>query len=79
VLRHADNLKNASILSELLAHKEASGDTAGAEALKQISPIAWQHVNVHGRYEFTKRPQPIDLADIVRHLAQRPIVLEEDA
>jgi len=67
---------NATILSELLAHKEASGDMAGAEALKQISPVAWQHVNFHGRYEFTKRPQPIDLPDIVRHLAQRPIVLE---
>jgi len=53
----------------------ACGDTAGAEALKQISPVAWQHVNFHGRYEFTKRPQPIDLPDIVRHLAQRPIVL----
>jgi len=56
----------------------AVGDTSGAEALKQISPVAWQHVNVHGRYEFTKRPQLIDLADIVRHLAQRPIVLEEE-
>jgi len=68
---------NATILPELLAHKEASGDTAGAEALKQISPVAWQHVNFHGRYGFTKLPQPIDLTDIVRHLAQRPIVLEE--
>ncbi len=53
-------------------------DDRGAEALKQMSPVAWQHVNVHGRYEFTKQPQPIDLPDIVRHLAQRSIVLEEE-
>jgi len=69
---------NATILSELWAHKVAVGDTASAEALNQISPVAWQHVNFHGRYEFIKRPQPIDLADIVRHLAQRPIALEEE-
>lgn len=47
---------------------------------RQISPVVWQHVNVHGWYEFARRPQPIDLADIVRRLAQRSIVVEnEDA
>ncbi len=35
---------NASILSRLLAHKEAAGDRAGAEVLTQVSPIAWQHM-----------------------------------
>jgi hypothetical protein len=66
---------NASILSRLLAHKEAAGDTAGAELLTQVSPVAWQHINFYGRYEFTKSPAPIDLDPIVEALAQRPIVL----
>jgi len=67
---------NAAILSALLAHKEALGDTAGAEALKKIALVAWQHVNLHGRHEFTKRPQPVDLAALVQQLAQHPIVPE---
>jgi len=65
---------NASILSRLLAHKEAAGDGAGAELLTQVSPVAWQHINFYGRYEFTKSPAPIDLDAIVEALAQRPIV-----
>ena len=36
---------NASLLSRLLEHQEKSGDTQGAEAVKKISPIAWQHIN----------------------------------
>jgi TnpA family transposase len=65
---------NASILSRLLAHKEAAGDRAGAELLTQVSPIAWQHINLYGRYEFTKGPTPINLDAIVEELAQRSIV-----
>jgi hypothetical protein len=61
-------------LSRLLAHKEVAGDRAGAELLTQVSPIAWQHINFYGRYEFTKGPTPIDLDAIVEELAQRPIV-----
>jgi len=65
---------NASILSRLLAHKEAAGDRAGAELLTQVSPVAWQHINFYGRYEFTKGPTPINLDAIAEELAQRPIV-----
>jgi TnpA family transposase len=68
---------NTIILSRLLAYKEAAGDTEGAEMLKQVSPIAWQHINLYGRYEFTKRPAPIDLETIVEVLAQNPIVAME--
>ena len=49
---------NASLLSRLLEHQEKSGDTQGAEAVKKISPIAWQHINLHGRYEFQKPLDP---------------------
>jgi len=27
----------------------------GAALVKQASPVAWQHVNLYGRYEFRKR------------------------
>jgi len=68
---------NATVLSALLAHKEGLGDAAGVEALTHIALVAWQHVNLHGRHEFTKRPQPIDLAALVQQLAHHPIVPED--
>ena len=40
------------LLSKLLTHKESRGDMQGAALVKQASPVAWQHVNLYGRYEF---------------------------
>ena len=45
----------------------------GADRLKQISPVAWQHINFFGRYEFRKSPEVIDFDSIVRELSQVPI------
>jgi TnpA family transposase len=69
---------NAAILSRLLVQKEAAGDAEGVALLQQISPVAWQHINFYGRYEFTKVPTPINLDGIVAELAQRPIVPPEE-
>jgi hypothetical protein len=51
-----------------LAHKERGGDAQGAALVQQISPVAWQHINFYGRYEFTKGPEPINLEAIVEEL-----------
>jgi len=40
------------LLSKLLTHKESRGDMQGAALVKQASPVAWQHVNLYGLYEF---------------------------
>ena len=61
---------NATLLSKLLAHKESRGDMQGAALVKQVSPVAWQHINLYGRYEFRKRPEPVDVDEIVRELAE---------
>jgi Tn3 transposase DDE domain len=61
---------NATLLSKLLAHKESQGDMQGAALVKQASPVAWQHVNLYGRYEFRKKPEPVDVDEIVRELAE---------
>jgi TnpA family transposase len=63
---------NATILSRLLVHQEAAGEAAGIAELGQISPVAWQHINLYGRYEFTRTPAPIDVDTMVAALAQRP-------
>ena len=54
-------------------HKERLGDAAGAALLTHVSPVAWQHINLCGRYEFTKGPEPIHLSAIVEALAQAPV------
>jgi TnpA family transposase len=64
---------NASILSRLLEHQEKSGDTQGAAATKNVSPIAWQNVNLHGRYEFLKQIVLLNVDIIVQGLAGMPI------
>ena len=35
-----------------------------------LFPVAWQHVNLYGRYEFRKQPEPVDVDEIVRELAE---------
>ena len=66
---------NTMLLSNLLDYKEAAGDVEGAERLKQVSPVAWQHINFFGRYEFRKGPEAINMHEIVRELAQLPVRL----
>ena len=39
----------------------------------QVSPVAWQHINLCGRYEFTKAPESINTAAIIQALAQAPV------
>ena len=62
---------NAMILSNVLHYPTDRGDAAAAAALEQISPAAWQHINFHGRYEFTKSVQPIDIEAVVQELVTR--------
>ena len=63
---------NASILSRFLEHQERNGDTQGADATKKVSPIAWQNTNLHGRYEFHKQPDLLNVEAIIQGLLQRP-------
>jgi hypothetical protein len=39
----------------------------------QVSPVAWQHINLYGRYEFREQPAPVDVEEIVRELAKNPL------
>ncbi len=54
----------------MLEERRAVGDLAGVEQLSQVAPIAWQHINFYGRYEFTSRVAPIDLERVVTALLQ---------
>ena len=63
---------NASILSRLLEHQERTGDIQGAEATKKIAPIAWQNINLQGRFAFLKQPDALHVDAIIRALISLP-------
>ena len=62
---------NALILSNVLRHQAEDGSSLAAGPLARVSPVAWQHINFYGRYEFTKSFQPIDIDEIVQELLSR--------
>jgi TnpA family transposase len=66
---------NASILSNMLAYREVSGKDS--DVLKHISPVAWQHINLYGRYEFNTKSKSIDMDAIILELAKFQIVDNE--
>ncbi|MEM6867800.1 MAG: Tn3 family transposase [Cyanobacteria bacterium J06629_19] len=59
---------NTAILSDVLMHGDFSSDEARVAALSLVSPVAWQHINFHGRFEFGKVPETIDMEAILQQL-----------
>ncbi len=57
---------NISILSRVLELKQAGRDQVAIDILKGTSPVAWQHVNLFGRFEFNKTAGTVDIDALVR-------------
>lgn len=64
---------NLLLLDRLIVQKEQLGDMASATALAEIAPVAWQHINFYGRYEFATIPEPIDLDVLVAAVAHHVV------
>lgn len=52
---------NTALLSKVYEQKLAAGDQAAIDALRGISPVAWQHVNLFGNFEFSDAGTKVDL------------------
>ena len=52
---------NTALLSRIYAQKQAAGDVEALEILRHISPVAWQHIHLFGRFEFTQTGSRVDL------------------
>lgn len=65
---------NASILSNMLAYQETKG--LDSDVMKQISPVAWQHINFYGRYEFNIQQESVDMDAIIQELAHSKFISE---
>ncbi len=64
---------NMVILSNLFTHSERQQDADRMAMLGLVSPVAWQHLIFHGRYEFYTAPEFIDMEAILQQLVNRPI------
>jgi TnpA family transposase len=62
---------NAKMLSVLLARLESEGKEDEAALVKRLSPVAWRHINLFGRYEFNGYLQMPDIEEMIRHIQLR--------
>ena len=61
---------NTFILSALLTQAEKAEKVEEAKVIKGISPIAWRHVNLLGRFEFQRPQNPIYIDEMIKVLKQ---------
>ena len=59
---------NSALLSLILEKYKSCNNTKAIERLKKISPVAWQHIHLLGRYMFYGNKHPIDLEEIISFL-----------
>ena len=62
---------NASIVSALLLRNQEKGDEDPVALLRHVSPVAWQHINFYGRFEFASIPPLTDIASILQAILAR--------
>jgi len=56
---------NTVLLSRVYEQKIATGDKEAESIMKNISPVAWQHINLFGAFEFNKPSSRIDIDALV--------------
>ena len=72
---------NAFVLSRLLEQREKMKRYEDVELIKRISPIAWRHINLYGRFEFKLKGMSINIDEIIGTLGEESIrhqLSEED-
>ncbi|MDD3654810.1 MAG: Tn3 family transposase, partial [Desulfotomaculaceae bacterium] len=56
---------NAVVLSRVYEQKKANGDQVAMNIIQGISLVAWQHVNLLGKFEFSRTTSRIDIEALV--------------
>jgi TnpA family transposase len=52
---------NTALLSKVYEQKLAMDDQTSIEVLREISPVAWQHINLFGTFEFSGTAAMLDI------------------
>ena len=61
---------NTAILSELLEIAEQLGNKKLCKGIKRLSPVAWQHINMIGKFEFFVKKESLNIGEIVNDLME---------
>jgi hypothetical protein len=64
---------NAFVLSRLLEQREKMGRYEDVKLIKRISPIAWRHINLYGRFEFKMKGMSINIDEVTNSLGTESI------
>jgi len=67
LIANAVILYNATLLSTLYKHYQ-SVDTEMAKAILGFSPVAWQHINFIGKYEFYNRGDVLNIQELIKNI-----------
>jgi TnpA family transposase len=65
LLANAIIFYNALMLSKLLIRLEALGKHEEVALVKRLSPVAWRHINLFGRYEFYGERRMLDIDEMI--------------
>ncbi|KDP86637.1 transposase [Cupriavidus sp. SK-3] len=60
---------NVALLSRVYEQKRAAGDHDAMELIRGLSPVAWQHVNLFGSFEFSPANSPVDIDALAAYYA----------
>jgi TnpA family transposase len=60
---------NTALLSRVYEQKQAAKDQAAMEVIQGMSPVAWQHINLIGQFEFSADSSQIDIDALVERYA----------
>jgi hypothetical protein len=58
----------------MLTYRERNGQDS--DMLKRIYPVAWQNINLYGRYEFNSGQESINMNEIIQELVQSKTIPE---
>jgi len=57
---------------------EKTGRLQEVELVKRLSPVAWTHINLYGKYDFLSDEEMIDMDDVISRLTQTEINLYDN-
>ena len=67
---------NSQILSQFYLEKQRLNQNRQIKALERVSPIAWTHINIMGKYHFRKMSIPMSFSNIIE-LVKDDILIDE--
>ena len=60
---------NTGLLSRVYEQKQTAKDQPAMKAIQRMSPVAWQHINFIGQFEFSADSPQVDFDALVERYA----------